>query len=221
MNTADRIKKLLRDNNVPERRIRSELSRVCKISQQAVGDWFKGKTRRISPEYIKLIADEWGSSADYLIAGAKTETVYLRESSAPKYSSSDVGKVPLISWVQAGDWAEAIDNFAPGDAERYLPCPKKHSASTYALKVQGDSMTAPHGRSYPEGCIIFVDPELRGSVSLGDRVVAKLNGHDAVTFKQLAADGNKQYLKPLNPQHSPIFDEFRILGKVIGMWVDE
>lgn len=28
------------------------------------------------------------------------------------------GTVPLISWVAAGDWSEAIDSLSPGDGER-------------------------------------------------------------------------------------------------------
>ncbi|MEX1669117.1 helix-turn-helix domain-containing protein [Zhongshania guokunii] len=130
------------------------------------------------------------------------------------------GFVPVISWVQAGQWHEADDPFQPGYAEELIPCPKPHSLQTYALRVQGDSMTAPIGRSYPEGAIIYVDPELRGGAIVGDRVIAKLKNEDRVTFKQLARDGDKMYLKALNPNHPPIFDEFRILGKIIGSWID-
>jgi transcriptional regulator with XRE-family HTH domain len=36
------------------------------------------------------------------------------------------GEVPLISWVQAGSWNGAEDPLAPGDAERWLPCPARH-----------------------------------------------------------------------------------------------
>lgn len=130
------------------------------------------------------------------------------------------GMVPVISSVRAGKWREASDPFEPGDAEEYLPCPTKHSKSTYALRVDGDSMTAPLGRSYPEGSVIFVDPEQNGCAP-GDRVIAKVKGRDGVIFKQLAKDGDRPYLKSLNPHHPPIFDEFRVIGKVIGTWIPE
>lgn len=123
--------------------------------------------------------------------------------------------VPLISWVQAGDADGAIDLLEPGDAEDWLPCPVKHSDLTYALRVRGDSMTAPYGRSYPDGMLIFVDPEQRGGVTPGNRIIAKINGENAVTFKQLAEDGGRMFLKPLNPQYPAIFEPFSILGKVI------
>lgn len=78
-------------------------------------------------------------------------------------------------------------------------------------------MTAPTGRSFPEGIDIFVDPEQRGGVVPNDFVIAKINGRDAVTFKQLACEEGRPYLRPLNPspKYEPIFDEFRVLGKVI------
>jgi SOS-response transcriptional repressor LexA len=82
-------------------------------------------------------------------------------------------------------------------------------------------MTSPHGKSYPEGCIIFVDPDQRGGIVSGDRVIAKLNGADAVTFKVYIEDAGRRFLKPLNTQYPPIIEEFRILGKVIGKWEPE
>ena len=131
------------------------------------------------------------------------------------------GLIPLISWVAAGTWNEAIDIFEPGDAEEFLPCPTSHGSRTYALRVEGDSMTAPYGKSYPPGCIIFVDPDQRGGVVNGDRVIAKLNGDNAVTFKVFVEDSGKKFLRALNPQYPSITGEFRILGRVIGKWEPE
>jgi len=130
------------------------------------------------------------------------------------------GEVPLISWVQAGSWNGAEDPLPPGDAERWLPCPARHGARTYALRVRGDSMTASHGRTYPEGSIVFVDPE-RKSPTNGERIIAKLAGSDEVTFKVYKEEDGRRWLQPLNPSHQPIRDEFRVLGTVIGKWEDE
>lgn len=127
------------------------------------------------------------------------------------------GKVPLISWVRAGAAESPCLIYEPGDAEQWLYCNRHHSASAYALRVKGDSMTTAVGKSYPDGSVIFVDPELRGNVSAGDAVVAKLAGSDEVTFKVLAQDSGKTFLRPLNKQYPMVTDEFQILGKVIEL----
>jgi SOS-response transcriptional repressor LexA len=96
----------------------------------------------------------------------------------------------------------------------------RHSESTFAVRVRGDSMTAAHGKSYPEGCIIFVDPD-QCSPSNGARVLAKLNGSEEVTFKVFKDEDGRRWLQPLNQSHQPIRDEFRVIGTVIGKWEDE
>lgn len=127
--------------------------------------------------------------------------------------------VPLISWIRAGRWGEASDPFQPGEAEAWVPTFRPTSAHAFALRVRGDSMTAPHGRSYPEGALIIVEPEMRSPTN-GDRIVAKLEGSDEVTFKVYKEDAGRKWLAPLNPQHPPIHDRFRVIGTVVGMWTD-
>lgn len=108
------------------------------------------------------------------------------------------GRVPLISWVQAGDWSEIIDNFVAGDAEELLPCPVSHSENTFALRVRGESMYNPHGHpSFREGDLIYVDPN-RLPVN-GSLVVVRLNSDNEATFKKLVIEGEKRFLRPLNP----------------------
>lgn len=132
------------------------------------------------------------------------------------------GKVPLISWVQAGAWCEAISNVDSHDADSWLSCPVPISSNGYALKVIGDSMTNPGpGRSYPAGCIIFVDPE--AETKTGDRVIARVPRTNEATFKILVEDAGRQFLRPINPQY-PIIDiteETHICGKVVGSFIPE
>lgn len=136
--------------------------------------------------------------------------------------SQRFGKVPLISWVQAGAWCEAISNFESHDADTWLSCPVPISNHGYALKVLGDSMTNPGpGRSYPTGCIIFVDPEAEAKT--GDRVIARVPRTNEATFKVLVEDAGRQFLRPINPQY-PIIDiteETHICGKVVGSFIPE
>lgn len=128
--------------------------------------------------------------------------------------------VPLISWIQAGSWGEAFDPFPPGAAESWVPSMKPTSAAAFALRVRGDSMTAPYGKSYPAGSIIIVEPERRSPVN-GERVVAKLLGSDEVTFKVFKEEDGRKWLQPLNPQHEAIREPFKVLGTVVGKWEEE
>lgn len=130
------------------------------------------------------------------------------------------GRIPLISGRQAGMWTEAVDIYEPGYAERWLPILKSNSEHTFALRVTGDSMTARFGKSYPEGCIVFVDPDQRNPEN-GDRIVAKLAGSDEVTLKVFTQEAGRRWLRPLNDSYPPIYDEFTVVGKVVGKWEDE
>lgn len=155
-----------------------------------------------------------------------TTPEYLRMEGPPSAQNIEPGpesrgKVPLISWIRAGDFCEANDPFQPGDAEVWLDCPVAHSEETFALRVRGDSMTSPHGngRTYPDGCVIFVDPNKRMPVN-GDRIVACLEQTHKVTFKVYKNEDGRQWLQPLNPSHEPIREPFRVLGTVLGKWED-
>lgn len=76
-------------------------------------------------------------------------------------------------------------------------------------------------RSYPEGSIIFVDPEVKAAP--GDSVIAMVPETLDITFKILSEDAGRMYLRPLNPQY-PIIEitgRKEIFGKVIGTFIIE
>jgi SOS-response transcriptional repressor LexA len=135
------------------------------------------------------------------------------------------GKLPLISWVQAGKWSEIVDNFQPGDAEDWIPCPFTHSKSAFILRVVGLSMYNPGGdKSYAPGEYIALDPE--GEPMHRKMVVVREGNEEKATFKQLLIDPEgTMILQALNPTHVPRAMEIprgsRIVGTVIGKWVPE
>ena len=101
--------------------------------------------------------------------------------------------LPLISWVQAGNWYEISESFAPAYGAELLPCPVKCSQDSFVLRVRGASMEP----KFHEGDLIFVDPDV--SPDNGKYVVVRLDDSNEATFKQLIIEEGKQYLKALNP----------------------
>ena len=163
----------------------TSLAKLCSVSKATVSDWEKGL---FQPKNKDLVAKSLKTTKKWLETGKGGVDI---QNFSP--ANSNYFEVPLISWVQAGSWAEVVDNFQPGDADDYYPCPEKHSTSTFALTVIGESM---HPDFIP-GEIIYVDPEVEASS--GSCVVVRQNGDTEATFKQLMLDGSKKYLKALNP----------------------
>jgi len=133
--------------------------------------------------------------------------------------------VPLLSADKVLSWIDgpALFDFHSGE---WLPCPAPHGGSTFALRVQGESMERLGGRiSYSDGDIIFVDPD-RPHQS-GSRVVVTWGPIDespTTLFRQLIVEGGVYYQRPLNPgwpdQITKLYEN-RIVGTVIGKWVAE
>ena len=128
--------------------------------------------------------------------------------------------LPLISWVQAGAWAEIADPREPGTYEKLVPVTRRYSNRAFALRIVGDSMSAPDGDSFPDGSIIAVEPNQEAKS--GSYVVVRTVGSDEATFKQLVIEGDRRYLKPRNPRY-PIIEitqEATICGVVRQLVMD-
>ena len=181
----------------------------------------------ISPSLTKEIADK----ASALGAPSKAPT------QADDEIGIDVGKlldqfrpntedaprmeapVPVISWVQAGNWTSMAGNFQREDAEEWMAVPRKHGPRAFALRVRGISMEP----KYHNGSIIFVDPDI--AAHHGSNVVVRLDNEEQAVFKQLIIEGDRRYLKPLNPnwpeQIVRINGNATICGVVIGQFIPD
>jgi SOS-response transcriptional repressor LexA len=188
-------------------------ARAIKKAPAQVSHWLTGH-RALGDAGARHIEMTLGLPQGYFDGKARGTPVLPNTEPGPDI----VGRVPLISWVQAGHWSEIVDNFHPGDAEEWLPCPVKHSDRTFVLRVRGESMYNPYGRpSFQEGDLIFVDPERQADH--GSFVVVRLDDEQEATFKKLIVEGGKRYLRALNPAWpEPIIeidDNATICGVVI------
>jgi SOS-response transcriptional repressor LexA len=214
-----RVLEILREQELKQ----TELAVVAGVTKALVNQWVSGIAKSMSYDAATRIASRFPYNVDWLIKGRTPKLSKNRTTGKNNVSAGpDIQlKAPLISWVQAGKFTEpgAIHRVGEPDVQGFY-MPKKAGKNVYCLRVEGDSMTAPYGRSYPAGSIIFVDPDQR-SPSNGARVIAKLNGSEDVTFKALVIEAGKTFLKPLNPQHPAIMDHFKVIGTVIGKWEDD
>lgn len=193
---------------------KSELARAIGVSPATITQWESGETKKYDADNIRKAARAVKRSVSYLLTGRESPKVFISHGSNVGPGPEQVYSYPLISDVQAGSWDPAESPFRESEIAM-IGCHRRLSPGSYALRVDGPSMTAPSGdHSYPDGTIVFVDPEKRSPHS-GQHVIAKLVGDDKVIFKVFRQEGSRVWLQPLNPSWPLITDEFRILGTVI------
>lgn len=193
-----------------------EIAAACGISASAVTQWVSGESKSMKPENIYALAKATGFSAKWLAIGEGPERESTDEPNIrPVVQPNLMYRYPVISWVAAGAWAEAIEPFPPGFSDRYEISDYEAKGPAFWLEVKGDSMTSPVGQTIAEGALILVDTE--ADAFHGKLVVAKLGNSNEATFKKLVEDGGRKYLKPLNPAYPTEIctEDCRIVGVVV------
>jgi len=90
----DRIEKLMNLREVPSRKQKRVLSETCKISYEAVRQWWTS-TNDIGNDHIKAISKKWNANAHWLITGegspdSQQINMYTPDDSVD-YSNMDAG----------------------------------------------------------------------------------------------------------------------------------
>jgi SOS-response transcriptional repressor LexA len=185
------------------------------VEQPVISQLETGKN--LQSAHLPKIAHVCGVNAIWLsentgpMTGASVNDSNLGEARQPAMSY----RYPVISWVSAGSWAEAVEPYPAGISDRYEFSEYNSKGPAFWLEVKGDSMTSPVGTSIAQGSLILVDTEVEAAP--GKLVVAKLPDSNEATFKKLVSDGGKLFLKPLNPGYpTEVFDKnCRIVGVVV------
>ncbi|MDD1977146.1 LexA family protein [Pseudomonas tussilaginis] len=195
---------------------KGEIATECGVANSAVTQWISGESKSLRPENLYALAKATGFRAEWLAIGEGPEIDSPEPSNvAPAMQPKMSYRYPVISWVAAGAWAEAVEPFPPGFSDRYEISDYNSKGVAFWLEVKGDSMTSPVGTSITEGMMILVDTEAE-AIS-GKLVVAKLSDSNEATFKKLVEDGGRRFLKPLNPAY-PVemcAENCRIVGVVV------
>jgi len=127
-----------------------------------------------------------------------------------------IRKIPVVSTTTGGNWDEVVDNFHPGDAERWIDAPDTVSDKSFALVIIGASMSP----TIPDGSTIIVDPT--AEYNHKSVVVVRQNGDTEATCKRLVYEGSTPYLKPDNEQYGVprLLDDAVVVGVVKQVVID-
>jgi len=128
-------------------------------------------------------------------------------------------RVPILSYVQAGNWREICEQATAFDGNvEYVSVSVDIGPRGFGLWLRGDSMTP----LFNEGDLVIIDPD--EAPRPGDYVVAS-NGSNEATFKKYRArgeyeDGRPRFeLVPLNEDHETLStDQTPII--IIGVMVE-
>jgi SOS-response transcriptional repressor LexA len=193
----------------------AKLAAVSGVEQPLISQLETGKN--LQSAHLPKFAHICGVSAIWLSDNIGPMVVDSKEKSNVSVASQPAQsyRYPVISWVSAGSWAEAVEPYPAGISDNYEFSEYDSKGSAFWLTVKGDSMTAPAGQSITEGTLILVDTE--AEVVPGKLVVAKLPDSNEATFKKLVSDGGRLFLKPLNPSYpiEPFDENCRIVGVVV------
>lgn len=202
MSFADRVKQRRKELGLSQ----AELAERVGVAQQSIHKIEDGRT--LKPRNILQLANALQCSALWL-QGLESQDNNVRTpnqnqtvaTNAVMINTSEIRSLPILSQVQAGNWANVILE-TDQEFEQQITSAKV-SPEAFAMRVTGNSMTNPFGSpSIPAGSIVVVEP--CSCPDNGKIVVATLNDAPEATIKKLEIDGPQKFLVPLNPKYDPI-----------------
>ncbi|WP_241597411.1 S24 family peptidase [Rosenbergiella epipactidis] len=199
------------------------ISKLIGVNRVTVTGWESGDYEPGGAN-LQALAAALKCNPSWLLTGEGDPEEDMNADSPNPTSRHGVKEVPLISWVQAGEWTETG---SPVIKSLYLETIFTTAAVSdlaFALSVRGDSMTNPTGApSIPEGSIVVVDPDICSpNEANGKIVVAQIEGSSEATLKKFVIDGPTKYLVPLNPNYKllEINGNCRLVGVVRQVIMD-
>lgn len=181
-------------------------ARMLGISPTSLNEYVQGKMKPGNKMQERL--REIGEDVEYIMTGQRKPI--LESNIVPAR-----GKMyKVIISVNAGnpDCIFREDNYT--GEEMFFPFEKERG---FAVKVIGDSMTNPSGKSINDGDYVFVDMD--ASVLSGDVVVINLHSGRQMIKQYIQGENDEIILRSFNPQHpdikikySEVITMFRILA---------
>jgi repressor LexA len=121
--------------------------------------------------------------------------------------SIPIDGIPLLGSVAAGAPIEAIENI-----EHISLQSEFGSEDTFALKIQGDSMT---GDGIFDGDYVMCK---RTQTASNGKIVVVITDNENATVKRFYKEADRIRLEPSNPNYEPIYTtNCQIAGVVVGL----
>jgi len=182
MNIHERIKSQRLVHGLTQESLAKKLG----INRVSISQWERGDTSPKGNNLVRL-AEILGVKPEWLLFGSDSADV--ARAGAAGYHNVEPAeipqgrRVPIISYVQAGNWREMCEQASgfDGDVE-YATAGSPIGPCSFGLWVRGDSM-APR---FSEGDLVIADPD--EVPRPGDFVIAK-NGHEEATLKKYRPRG--------------------------------
>ncbi|MFM5115145.1 LexA family protein [Aeromonas hydrophila] len=206
----ERIKELRKKHGLTQQQLGEKIgARKASVSQWETGD--------VSPsaDYLVALARVFGVSAHWLSTGkGSPELSNVEPAEIPQGN-----RVPILSYVQAGNWREMCEQATTFDGNvEYVAASVDIGPCGFGLWIRGRSMNP----AFNEGDLVIIDPD--ESPRPGDYVVAR-NGSEEATFKKYrprGIDENGQEvfeLVPLNEDYPSMHSDRQHI-EIIGVMVE-
>lgn len=199
---------------------KTALAKAIGVSDVSVGKWESGLNQP-KGRYLNDLAAALGVTVDWLLAGGSDgpEQPILGYHNVEPAVIPQGSRVPILSYVQAGNWREMCEQATTFDGNvEYVSASVDIGPCGFGLWLRGDSMLP----QFKEGDLIIVDPD--EAPQPGDYVVAK-NGNNEATFKKYrprGVDENGQEvfeLVPLNDDYPSMHSDRQHI-QIIGVMVE-
>ena len=203
---GDRIRNRRKELKLTQKDLATALKGVSHV---AISQW-ESNTTKPNAENILDLSTVLQCEISWLLRGNGESNVVP--------ASIGMTKIPLISYIQAGQWT-GIDDFREtcGDYE-YILTDLDVSDDAFALEIKGDSMTP----DFLEGDVVIIDPN---EPPHDGEFVAAINGNYEATFKKYRPLGEVDNfgrehfeliaLNPDYPKLSTLKQEIRIIGTMV------
>lgn len=177
------------------------------ISQPTIWRFCNGLMLNPKSAHLITLANALNISLDWLQSGrGDMLTQHLRSDTLGPGVYGTVepvrsfGRYPVLRWIDINAGNPHEENNPHGAANVWESALVEAAGPrAFWLYVVGDSMTAVHGKSFPEHTLILVDPDVEAVA--GRFVVARAPGTGRPVFKRLTTDGANWFLASLNEQY--------------------